>query len=355
MSGTDNGNGVAIHDQHPTEQPSATSQSTAKDSSAVSRILRSSLQQILVFTALILVYLFFMIAAPNFASVGVLTQILMQSATIGVLALGATLVIATSGIDLSVGTGMTLCAVMAGIFLGGDYMNMPLGGGIILVIGFGALLGAINGFNIGILSIPPFIATLAMMMVARGLALIISDTQSIRIQNEQYGYIFGNGELIPGVRNGALLFLVLTVVAGVILSKTLLGRYALAIGSNEEATRLSGVNVKLWKILIYLTAGIFTAIGAMIYSGRAGFVQPAEGLGFELEVIAAVVIGGTSLAGGRANMIGTMVGALLMNTLTTGLQMMGVAQQWQLVVTGVVVLAAVFIDNLRRKRAAAAL
>lgn len=144
-----------------------------------------------------------------------------------------------------------------------------------------------------------------------------------------------------------------TIIAAFLLSKTLVGRYALAIGSNEEATRLSGINVKKWKIIIYMVAGLFTAIGAILYSARFGYSQPAEGLGLELQAIAAVVIGGTSLAGGRANIIGTMIGALLMNTLTTGLQMMGVAQQWQLVVTGIVVLLAVFADNVRRSRAAA--
>ncbi|MFV0429237.1 MAG: ABC transporter permease [Arachnia sp.] len=317
----------------------------------VMRIVKSSLQQILVFGALIAVYVFFMFAAPNFAAPNVLTSILLQAATIGVLALGATFVIATGGIDLSVGTGMTLVAVMAGVFMSGSFMNLPLGLGLVLTILVGAALGLINGVLIAYLEIPPFIATLAMMMVSRGLALIISDTQSIKIENPDY-YAIANGHLIPGISNAALLLVLLTVVAALLLSKTLLGRYALAIGSNEEATRLSGVNVRLWKMAVYVTAGVFTAIGAIVYSARFGFVQPSEGLGFELQVIAAVVIGGTSLAGGRANVIGTLVGALLMETLKTGLQMMNIAQQWQLVVTGIVVLAAVYADNVRRKRAA---
>lgn len=342
--------------QHDVELGSEAQEGTAGSAEssppAALRILRSSLQQVFVFAALIAVYVFFLFLAPNFGTAGVLTGILMQSATIGVLALGATFVIATSGIDLSVGTGMTLCAVMAGIFMGGDYMNLPMGLGLLLTLLVGAFIGLINGVNISLLGIPPFIATLAMMMVARGLALIISDAQTMTIQNPDY-IALSNGELIPGLSNAALIFVVLTIIAAVMLSKTLLGRYALAIGSNEEATRLSGINVKFWKILVYVTAGVFMAMGAVLYSARFGFVQPAEGLGFELQVIAAVVIGGTSLAGGRANIVGTLVGALLMNTLTTGLQMMGLAQQWQLVVVGVVVLIAVFADNVRRSRAAA--
>lgn len=314
--------------------------------------MRSSIQQIFVFAALVAIYIIFMIVAPNFASVGIAFDILQQAAFIGVMALGATFVIATGGIDLSAGTGMTLVAVMAGVFLSADYLNMQLWLGLVLTLAVGALIGFVNGANIAWLKLPPFIATLAMMMVARGLALIISDKSSITIKNPGYQWI-ASGQLIPGVANAVLVFLLVAVLAAFLLNKTLLGRYALAMGSNEEATRLSGVNVNFWKILVYITAGLFVALGAILYSGRFGFVQPAEGVGFELNVIAAVVIGGTSLAGGRATIVGTVVGALIMETLKKGLQMMGIAQEWQLVVTGIVVLAAVFVDNLRRQRAAA--
>ena len=318
----------------------------------VLRIAKSSLQQIFVFAALAIIYLFFCFAAPNFAQFGVALDIIQQSAYIGVMALGATFVIATSGIDLSSGTGMTLVAVFAGIFLSGDWMNLPLGGGLVLILLVGALLGLVNGVNISFLGLPPFIATLAMMMAARGLALVLTNKSTISIKNPDYKWLAA-GELIPGVANAIPLFIILAIIASVLLNKTLLGRYALAIGSNEEATRLSGVNIKLWKTLVYVTAGIFVALGAILYSARFGFVQPSEGVGFELYVIAAVVIGGTSLAGGRANILGTVVGALIMETLRKGMQMMGVAQEWQLVVTGIVVLIAVFVDNVRRRRAAA--
>ncbi|HMR50190.1 MAG TPA: ABC transporter permease [Arachnia sp.] len=320
--------------------------------SGLKRVLRSSVQQIFVFAALVVIYVFFLFAAPNFAQFSILLDIFQQSAYIGVMALGATFVIATGGIDLSSGTGMTLVAVMAGVFLSGDWLNWPLGGGLIAILLVGALIGLVNGINVARLGLPPFIATLAMMMVARGLALIISDKASISIKNPGYGWL-ANGKLIPGVPNAVLMFILLAMLAGFLLNKTLLGRYALAIGSNEEATRLSGVNIKMWKMLVYVVAGVFVAMGAILYSARFGFVQPAEGLGFELNVIAAVVIGGTSLAGGRANILGTVVGALIMETLKKGLLMMGIPQEWQFVVTGIVVIIAVFVDNLRRRRAAA--
>ena len=311
------------------------------------QFVRSWLQQLFVFAALIVVFVFFMFAASNFG-LEIIPGILLQSAAIGTMALGATFIIATGGIDLSVGTGMTFCAVMAGVFMSSEFMDLPLP---LLV---GVAVGLVNGLLIAYLDLPPFIATLAMMMVTRGLSLIISKSSSIKIANPDY-FAIANGNLVPYLSNAALIFVVFGIIAAVLLSKTLLGRYALAIGSNEEATRLSGINVKKWKLLVYVTAGLFTAFGAILYSARFGFVQPAEGLGMELQVIAAVVIGGTSLSGGRANIIGTMTGALLMMTLSVGLQMMGVQQQWQFVVTGVVVLLAVYADILRRKRAAAAL
>ncbi len=325
---------------------SAEVQTPTSEEGGIVRFLKSSLQQLFVFLALVIIYVFFLFAAPNFAQFSIVLDIFQQSAYIGVMALGATFVIATGGIDLSSGTGMTLVAVMAGVFLSGDWLNWPLGGGLIAILLVGAFIGLINGLNVARLGLPPFIATLAMMMVARGLALIISGKSSISIKNPGYGWI-ANGQVIPGVPNAVLLFILLAIFAAFLLNKTLLGRYALAIGSNEEATRLSGVNIKLWKTLVYVTAGVFVALGAILYSARFGFVQPAEGLGFELNVIAAVVIGGTSLAGGRANILGTVVGALIMETLKKGLLMMGIAQEWQFVVT------AVFVDNVRRKRASA--
>ena len=320
--------------------------------SRVKTIAQSSLQQIFVFAALIVVYVFFMIMANGFAAPGILPDILLRAAPTGVMALGATFVIATGGIDLSVGTGLSLAAVMTAFFLGGDFLNLPLALGLLLALLFGGLVGLANGLNISFLGLPPLIATLGMMLVARGLALVISDTRPMKIENPDFR-VLSTTTTIPGIPNAAVIFIVLAIIAAVILNKTLLGRYALAIGSNEEATRLSGVNVKFWKTIVYVTAGIFMAAGAVLYAARTGVVQPAEGLGMELNVIAAVVIGGTSLAGGRANILGTLVGALLMQTLITGLQMMQVNQSWQFVVTGVIVLAAVFADNVRRNRARA--
>ena len=311
--------------------------------------MKNNMQLLLVTLALLVVLAFFSFAVPNFAFVNreVYLGIVLQSAYTGVMALGATFVIATSGIDLSVGTGLSLVAVMAGVFLAGDKMNLPLGAGLVLTLLVGMAIGLVNGLNVSILGLPPFIATLAMMMVARGLALIISDKASISIANPGYKFI-ASGTPIPYVANAVIIFVVLTVLATFLMNKTLLGRYALAIGSNEEATRLSGVNVRLWKIIIYVVAGAFMAVGAILYSARNGLVQPAEGVGMELNVIAAAVIGGTSLRGGRASIFGAVIGAVTIQTIFNGLTIMGVQDQWQKVVLGVVVLIAVVVDIVRR-------
>ena len=315
--------------------------------------IKKNMQLLVVIAALVVILVFFSLAEPKFASTKIYLDIVLQAAFTGVMALGATFVIATGSIDLSVGTGLSFVAVMAGVFLAGDKMNLPLGVGLVLTILVGAGVGLINGLNVSILGLPPFIATLAMMMVARGLALVISQTQSIKIKNPDY-MALATGTLIPHVANAALIFVLLTILATFLMNKTLLGRYALAIGSNEEATRLSGVNVRLWKIIIYVVAGVFMAIGAVLYSARLGLVQPAEGVGMELNVIAAAVIGGTSLSGGRASIPGALVGALIMETLKKGLIMMSIAQDYQYVVTGIAILLAVAVDNIRRARENAA-
>ena len=321
--------------------------------STFTAFIKKNMQLLVVIAALVVILVFFSLAEPKFASTKIYLDIVLQAAFTGVMALGATFVIATGGIDLSVGTGLSFVAVMAGVFLAGDKMNLPLGVGLVLTILVGAGVGLINGLNVSILGLPPFIATLAMMMVARGLALVISQTQSIKIKNPDY-MALATGTLIPHVANAALIFVLLTILATFLMNKTLLGRYALAIGSNEEATRLSGVNVRLWKIIIYVVAGVFMAIGAVLYSARLGLVQPAEGVGMELNVIAAAVIGGTSLSGGRASIPGALVGALIMETLKKGLIMMSIAQDYQYVVTGIAILLAVAVDNIRRARENAA-
>lgn len=319
--------------------------------------LRNQLQQLFAFLGLIVIFIVFSIAKPDVFPTpnNIVNNILFSAVVIGLLSLGATLVIITGGIDLSVGTGMTLCAVMAAMFM--VRWGLPVWLGLIATLLLGALLGLLNGTNVAILGLPPFIATLAMMLVAQGLALVISNAAPIYFDVTGAHAAFqwlSTGNLIPGLRfpNAVLVLLLAAVVAYVLLNKTLLGRYDISIGSNEEATALSGVNTKKWTMIIYAVAGVFTALGGIMISARLGSAQPATGAGYELQAIAAVVIGGTSLSGGKGTIVGTIIGALIISVINNGLQIMSVRQEWQNVILGLVILVVVFIDQLRSRRLA---
>lgn len=311
--------------------------------------IKSRFQQFLAFGSLIVIVVFFAFANPNFLTFSNITGVLFSTVVIGTLAIGTTFVIVTAGIDLSIGTGMALCAVMSGVFL--VNWHLPLLLGVLAAILFGGLIGLINGFNVAILKIPPFIATLAMMLVAQGLALVVSHSAPIYFTDVP-GYLeISTGNLIPGVNfpNAVIILAVVAVVAAVILNKTVLGRYTYSIGSNVEATALSGINTKKWLIIIYTLAGLFIGLAGVLISARLGSAQPATGMGYELQAIAAVVIGGTSLFGGKGTIVGTVIGALIMSVLNNGLQIVSVPQEWQNVILGGVILAAVYTDNIRRR------
>jgi ribose transport system permease protein len=312
--------------------------------------LRRTLQQSLAFGTLVVLIVFFAVASPNFFTWSNISGILLSTAVVGILALGTTFVIITGGIDLSLGTGMTLCAVMTGVFI--TKMGLPVWVGVIGGILTGALIGLINGSGVSILGLPPFIATLAMMMIAQGLALVISGVSPIYFSGTPEFKQIALGSLWPGgLPNAVLIMLLLALVAYLMLSKTLLGRFTYAIGSNEEATRLSGIDTRKWKLVIYTVAGAFTGIAGVVMAARLDSAQPQLGMGYELQAIAAVIIGGTSLLGGRGSILGTLIGALIMSVLLNGLRILSIQTEWQTVVTGVVILVAVFVDSLRNRRA----
>lgn len=310
---------------------------------------RRQLQQSLAFGTLIVLIVFFSIASNNFFTWSNISGILLATAVIGILALGTTFVIITGGIDLSIGTGMTLASVMTGVFI--TNLGLPVWIGVLGGIATGALMGLVNGVNVSFLGLPPFIATLAMMMVAQGLALVISGVRPIYFSGSAPDFKqIALGTLIPGLPNAVLIMFVLAIVAYLLLGKTILGRYTFAIGSNEEATRLSGVNTRRWKIIVYTVAGAFTGIAGVVMAARLDSAQPQLGMGYELQAIAAVIIGGTSLLGGRGSILGTLIGALIMSVLINGLRIMSIQTEWQNVVVGIVILVAVFVDSLRSRR-----
>ena len=318
------------------------------------RLLRpATRQKLLAFASLIALMVFFSFASPQFLQADNLVGILQSTAVNGVLAIACTFVIITSGIDLSVGTLMTFCAVMTGVVL--TYMGMPLWLGICAAIFFGALSGFVSGLLIAKLKIPPFIATLGMMMLLKGLSLVISGTKPIYF-NDTPGFTAISqdsliGDIVPSlpIPNAVLILFLVAVAASIVLNRTILGRYTFALGSNEEAVRLSGVNTDFWKIVVYTVSGGICGIAGLLIASRLNSAQPALGQGYELDAIAAVVIGGTSLSGGTGTIVGTIIGAFIMSVLTNGLRILSVAQEWQTVVTGVIIILAVYADILRRR------
>jgi ribose transport system permease protein len=317
--------------------------------SGVRGTLRDRLQQFLAFASLIVIFAFFAVVSPDFLNYGNVTAILFSTVVIGTLALGTTFVIITGGIDLSLGTGMALCAVISGVLIVNSGLPMPLG--VLGAVLFGGVIGLVNGINVAVLKLPPFIATLAMMLVAQGLALVISGSAPIYFNDSPNYSKISTGSIVPGTNfpNAVLIFAVLAVAAGVLLNKTVLGRYTYSIGSNEEATALSGINVRGWKLIIYTLAGLFTGLAGVLISARLGSAQPATGVGYELQAIAAVVIGGTSLSGGKGSIVGTVIGALIISVLNNGLQIMSIPQEWQNVILGCVILVAVYADMARKR------
>jgi ribose transport system permease protein len=314
----------------------------------------ATMQKAVAFAVLVLMLLFFSIFAPNFAAWNNMVNIMQATAVNGVLGVAVSFVIISGGIDLAVGTMMTLTAVMSGIML--TNLGLPLPFGILGALGSGAAFGAVSGIAVAKLKIPPFIATLGMMQITRGLALVISGAKPIYFNDTpSYQYLSPESSIsliIPGLEipNGVFIMFIVAIIAAIILNRTLLGRYIFALGSNEEAARLSGMNVDFWKIVTYALSGCIAGVAGLLISSRLNSAQPALGLGYELDAIAAVVIGGTSLSGGRGTILGTIIGAFVMSVLTNGLRIMGVQEEWKIVVTGVIIIAAVYVDIVLRKK-----
>ena len=325
------------------------------DTVSAKAVFRSdAIQRVMAFSALIVIAVGFSLASPYFRTFDNFVGILLSTAVNGVLALGVTFIIITGGIDLSVGTVLTFSAVMTGVFITNWHLPIPVGilGGVLA----GGLAGLVNGVLVSRMKIPPFIATLGMLYATKGLALIISELKPIYFNDTPIfremamGSVLG--KIIPGfeIPNAVLILFGAAIIAHLILSRTILGRYTYALGSNEEATRLSGVNVAAWKTAVYTLGGLFSGIGGVLMASRLNSAQPALGAGYELDAIAAVVIGGTSLSGGEGSILGTIIGAFIISTLTNGLRILSVPQEWQMVVTGGIVVIAVYLDILRRRQ-----
>lgn len=323
-----------------------TNQSSAQTRAAAG--LRSLFRNQGITMLLILVVMWVVLAflSPYFFTVDNLFEITLQTAVIAIIAVGETLVIISGGIDLSVGSVFACAAVVGGlVFTSTGNLLLALA----TTLGVGALLGLTNGLLISKVRVPPFIATLGMMGIARGLALIISSGIPIYGLDDNFKFI-GQGKFFDVIPVPTVIVLVVYAVAYGVMNYTRFGRFVYAIGSNAEAARLSGINVPLVIIGIYTISGLMSGLASTIEAGRLATIQPAGGNGYELLAIGAVLIGGASTFGGEGSILATLIGALLVTTIRNGLNILGVNAFWQYVVNGVVIIAAVAIDQYRRRR-----
>jgi erythritol transport system permease protein len=319
------------------------------------------------FIALILVVVFFSAMAPNFLSIEDIVIVSKHVAINAILAIGMTFVILTGGIDLSVGSIVGLVGMIAGGLV--DFgVPLPMFGVVIypsvfeltlIALVAGMLIGAINGLLITRLAVAPFIATLGMLYVARGAALLLSGGATFpnlvgkpELGNEGFP-VFGDGRLL-GIPYPILILLVMALIAAYVAMRTPFGRRVYAVGGNERAAALSGIRVDRVKLAVYVISGFCAAVAGLIVSSQLVASHPANGETFELSAIAAAVLGGTSLSGGRGTIGGTIIGAFVIGVLGDGLVMMGVSEFWQMVIKGLVIIAAVVLDQLQRRVSAAA-
>ncbi len=316
---------------------------------------RRALREASVGLALLAMVAFFAALAPGFTGAENVANILTQITINLILATGMTFAILIGGIDLSVGAVMALCAVVAGSVLKLDALPefAAIGLAVLASLGVGMLCGALNGFVASFWGIPSFIVTLGMLNVARGAALEVTDARTIYDFPDSFD-AFGTATVL-GVPAMFVLALGLLATGWVVLTRTVFGRMIYAIGNNEEAVRLSGHRPFVTKLLAFTVTGLCVGIAALAYMTRLTIANPILGIGFELNAIAAVIIGGTSLSGGRGSLVGTLLGAAIIGVLANGLILMGVTDFVRQIVTGLVIILAVVLDSYRARFSARAL
>ncbi|GGB93721.1 ABC transporter permease [Dyadobacter sediminis] len=308
-----------------------------------SRFLKSGRYGIFLAFAIICIVL--ALSTPRFFTVPNLMIIGTQVSINALLAFGVTFVIITGGIDLSLGSMVAVTGVVAATFAHPD--TYPLAVPLLAGLGAGLLFGAFNGFVVTKSKVPPFIVTLGTMTIGRGLALILSKGRPVSNLSDPFNFIGGGN--VFGIPFPIIILIIAFLVCSVILNKTILGRYMYAVGGNEPAARASGIGVNRVKMWVYTICGILSALGGILLTSRITTGQPNAGAGFELDAIAAAIIGGTSTSGGTGTMTGTLIGALLIGVISNSLDLLNVTSYYQQVVMGVIIIGAVVLDSAGKK------
>ena len=306
--------------------------------------------RIILILVMLLMYLAFgLLTGGKFFGTSRLMNTMNYACFLGFLSLGVTFVIATGGIDFSIGPVMFCCALVSGYSFTSH--GIPMGTALVMSILIGLMFGIFNGYLVAYWSVPPFIVSMASMNIAKGIAAVFTKTQSVSWpQSTDAAGWYRDFVKMGDVPTGLFIFLGVALICGIILNKTKAGRYILCLGSNREAVRLSGVDVKKWEMLAYVIFGVLVGIAAIFYVGAYTTVQPGYGDQYNNEAIAGCVMGGTSMAGGLASIGGTVIGVLIISLLQQGILALGFSKDYQFIITGIIVIVAVYADVSARRR-----
>jgi putative xylitol transport system permease protein len=312
---------------------------------SLGRVIAPLLKSFSIVIVFLAISIFFTFANQYFLTWDNWLNLLRQSSINGILAIGVTFVILIKGIDLSVGSVMALAGMIAASLVTSKNEHFVLVA-VAAGLGIGAALGLANGFIVAKINVPPFVATLGMLSMARGMTLIFSQGRPIPNLSVPFRWI-GGGDLF-GLPVPVLILFFVFGIGWVVLSYTTFGRYIYAVGGNEKAARTSGVSIRIVTASTYVISGLLAGLAGIVLASRTTAALPQAGIGYELDAIAAVVIGGTSLAGGRGSLVGTLFGALIIGTINNGMDLMGVSSYYQQLLKGAIIVAAVIADQFRK-------
>lgn len=311
-------------------------------------------REAMVLGIIVAMIILFSILSPTFRTYPTLVSVLDNSYYITLMALGVTFPLITGGVDLSIGTGLASYALIGGFLV--VQKGMPIGVGLFACIGIGVLIGLFNGVLIAIMDLPPFLATLCTCMITRGLGPALcggfgvswpSAVSSQGAFRSVFKFNSPSGTVIP---IGIVSMLVLVAVMSFVLDHTRVGRYTIAIGSNKEATRLAGVNIKFYHVLAYVISGFFAGLAGIAYASTYATIYPGSGAGFELDAIGGAIVGGVSASGGVGTILGSFLGVIVICLMKVGLPFIGLQANWQQIFTGIVLIVAVLIDVVKKKK-----
>lgn len=310
-------------------------------------------REIMVLGIIAAMAILFSILSPTFRTYPTLVSVLDNSYYITLMALGVTFPLITGGVDLSIGTGLVSYALIGGYLI--VHQNVPVAVAILACIGIGLLIGLFNGALVALMDLPPFLATLCTCMITRGLGPALCggfgvSWPSAMVEAGAFRKIFkfttATGTVIPV---GIISMIVLVIIMSFVLDHTRVGRYTIAIGSNKEATRLAGVNIKFYHVLAYVISGFFAGLAGVAYAATYATIYPGSGAGFELDAIGGAIVGGVSATGGVGTIFGSFLGVIVICLMKVGLPFIGLQANWQQIFTGIVLIAAVLIDVVKKK------